>query len=90
MTNGVKKKNDILRFLPSNVAEQILIWEAEDQNFTYENVAIYNDFEEGQFEALKEYCETNNYLVFADDVSETLYVKKHAHDLVKEFIPKIS
>ncbi|CAO1419613.1 unnamed protein product [Diamesa serratosioi] len=77
--------------LPPTVVDQIKLWENERNRFSFLEGVVYNQFlSEADFITLRDYAQTNEFLLWQNERTRTMVVKKNGHDDVKKFWKKYS
>ncbi|XP_045461605.1 general transcription factor IIH subunit 4 [Harmonia axyridis] len=77
--------------LPPTVVDQIKLWELERNRLTYQEGVLYSQFlSQADFNVLKEYAQTNGYLIWSHKEKRTLVIDKNSHDDVKKFWKRYS
>lgn len=77
--------------LPPTVLDQIKLWELERNRLTYSEGVLYSQFlSQADFNVLKEYAQSNGYLIWSNKEKRTMVVNKNGHDDVKKFWKRYS
>lgn len=77
--------------IPPTVIDQIKLWELERNRLTYSEGVLYSQFlSQADFNVLKEYAQSNNFLIWCNKVKRTLIINKSGHDDVKKFWKRYS
>uniref|UniRef100_A0A6M2DRY9 General transcription factor IIH subunit 4 n=1 Tax=Xenopsylla cheopis TaxID=163159 RepID=A0A6M2DRY9_XENCH len=77
--------------LPATVIDQIRLWENERNRFTYTEGVVYNQFlSQVDYNALKDYAQQMEVLVWHNDRTRTCVVTKEGHEPVKKFWKRYS
>lgn len=77
--------------LPPTVVDQIKLWENERNRFTYTEGVVYNQFmSSSEFNALRDFAQTQGHLLWQNDRTRTIVVTKNGHDDVKKFWKRYS
>lgn len=77
--------------LPPTVVDQIKLWENERNRFTYTEGVVYNQFmSTTEFNALRDYAQSQKHLLWQNERTRTLVVTKNGHDDVKKFWKRYS
>ncbi|CAG5020016.1 unnamed protein product [Parnassius apollo] len=72
--------------LPPTVVDQIRLWEAERNRFTYTEGVVYNQFlSQADFTALRDYARAAGVLTWQSERTRTALVTRAGHDDVKRF-----
>ncbi|KAJ3650249.1 hypothetical protein Zmor_021947 [Zophobas morio] len=84
-------QGEVKQPLPPTVVDQIKLWEIERNRLAYSEGVLYSQFlSQADFNILKEYAETNGYLIWCNKEKRTLIINKSAHDDVKKFWKRYS
>jgi transcription initiation factor TFIIH subunit 4 len=72
--------------IPPTVVDQIMLWEAERNRFTFTDGVLYNQFlSVADFEKVRSFADQRGVLVWANAKHRTVVVTKDGHDPVKKF-----
>jgi transcription initiation factor TFIIH subunit 4 len=75
--------------LPSNVIDQIKLWENERNRFSFIDGVVYNQFlSDADFITLRDYAQSIEVLLWQNVRLRTMVVTKLGHDDVKRFWKK--
>jgi len=74
------------RCIPSNVIEQIELWDQERRRLTYQPCSLYSNFEaDEEYIMLKEYATQNNYLLWFNDLQRLLAISEDGDKQVRDW-----
>lgn len=72
--------------IPPTVVDQIMLWEAERNRFTFTDGVLYNQFlSHADYETVRSYADQIGVLVWTNAKNRTVIVTKEGHDPVKKF-----
>ena len=72
--------------IPPTVVDQIALWEAERNRFTFTDGVLYNQFlSQGDYETVRNFAENSNVMVWSNNRLRTVIVTKEGHEPVKKF-----
>uniref|UniRef100_A0A336K8B7 General transcription factor IIH subunit 4 n=1 Tax=Culicoides sonorensis TaxID=179676 RepID=A0A336K8B7_CULSO len=90
-SNMVQQADGRKNPLPPTVVDQIKLWENERNRFTYTEGVVYNQFMSShEFNALRDFAQSQQYLLWQNERTRTIVVTKHGHDDVKKFWKRYS
>jgi len=72
--------------IPPTVVDQIALWEAERNRFTFTEGVLYNQFlSQADYETVRNFAESVNVCVLANSKQRVVVVTKEGHEPVKKF-----
>lgn len=88
---NIEKMVQTKSVLPPTVLDQIKLWENERNRFTYTEGVVYNQFlSQADFITLRDYAQSINVLVWQNERTRTMVVRKNGHEDVKKFWKRYS
>jgi transcription initiation factor TFIIH subunit 4 len=77
--------------LPPTVIDQIKLWENERNRFSFIDGVVYNQFlSEADFMTLRDYAQSIEVLLWQNERTRTMVVKKSGHEDVKKYWKRLT
>lgn len=91
ITNAATSSFKTTSVLPPTVIDQIKLWENERNRFSFIDGVVYNQFlSEADFMTLRDYAQSIEVLLWQNERTRTMVVKKSGHEDVKKFWKRYS
>ncbi|KPJ00889.1 General transcription factor IIH subunit 4 [Papilio xuthus] len=86
-TGGIRSTS----LLPPTVVDQIRLWQAERNRFSYTEGVVYNQFlSQADFALVREYARAQGVLTWQSERTRTVIVTRAGHECVRKYWKKHS